>query len=165
MIEAFRNNSLIIRNVPVNLIIQLKSLDIVDNNASLDFELIHEYYIKCGFKFADIVLIGRSISNESFSMSQNYQNKIIGLSERNSAKPEDSDMFRVRNSKLTDADYISNFISDQDKQNLSTTELRTPSILCQYISKPIISFLPINPYYFYSKKVIDRINELVNLER
>lgn len=158
LIEAFRNNSLIIKNVPVNMIIQLKSLDIVDNNASLDFELIHEYYIKCGFKFADIVLIGRSISNESFSMSQNYQNKIIGLSERNSAKPEDSDMFRVRNSKLTDADYISNFINEQDKQNLTTTELRTPSILCQYISKPIISFLPINPYYFYSKKVIDRNN-------
>ena len=45
--------------------------------------------------------------------------------------------------------YISNFINEQDKQNLTTTELRTPSILCQYISKPIISFLPINPYYFY----------------
>ena len=30
--------------------------------------------------------------------------------------------------------------------------------MCQYISKPIISFLPINPYYFYSKKVIDRNN-------
>jgi hypothetical protein len=156
LIEPFRTNSLIIRNVPINNIIDLARLNIVNNNTSLDFELLHEFYSNCGFENVDVVIIGRMVSNEDYSGSNNYLNSQIGLAERNSAKPSDVDNFRVRNGKLTDADYISNFLSQSQKQNLTPEELKTPRILYPYLEKPIISFLPINPYYFFSKENIDR---------
>ena len=157
-VEKFRNEGLIIKNVPVSRVGDLASLNLVNNNGSLDFKLIEEFYTKCAFEYFDVVVIGRSISSKPFSSSSKYIDNLIGLSERNSAEPGDSDNFRVRNGKLTDPDYISNFISDADRQDLTNEELRTPSILYQYLSKPIISFLPINPYYFYSNKKIERTN-------
>lgn len=155
-IESFRGNSLIVRNVPINLINELSTLNIVNNNTSLDFKLIHEFYNKCGFEYVDIVVIGRSVSNEEYSASNNYKDNIIGLSERNSAKPDDVDNFRVRNGKLTDADYISNFINETTRSRLTEQDLKTPSVLYPLLEKPIISFLPINPYYFFSKENIKR---------
>ena len=87
-----------------------------------------------------------------------FSNYEIGLAERNSdmTKGNDIEFFRVKNSKLTDSKYLSNFITEAEKTVLTEKQLQTPNIICSKIKRPIISILPINPYYFYSKEQIDR---------
>ena len=157
--EVIKNN-IVYKNIPRRFLKNIAALKVVNNSGQLNFEKIEEYYELCKFDFIDIVIIGKSTSSLLSSVNYIFDDYEIGLSERNSEETSnnryDHELFRVKNSKLTDANYLSNFISEDDENTLTDKQLQNPNILCSKISNPIISFLPINPYYFYSKEEIDR---------
>ena len=168
--EIIKNN-IVYKNIPRRFLKIIAAMKVVNNSGQLNFEKIEEYYELCKFEYIDIVIIGKSTSNSLLSVNYTFNDYEIGLSERNSEETSnnryDNELFRVKNSKLTDANYLSNFISEDDKNTLTDKQLQNPNILCSKILNPIISFLPINPYYFYSKEEINRVSRpnLQNIDK
>ena len=147
------NNKLVFRNVLIEG--ELNSFrdnyKVENNNGSLDLPKLFEFYKKSGFETVDIAIIGRKPSDQ---MSFTFLNKEIGLAQRNSKDRIDPNHFKVPNGKLTDANYLSNYI-DIEKLNLMPNELLSPSIVCLYLKRPVITFVALDPNFFYSKGKVE----------
>ena len=128
------------------------SYKIENNNGSLDIQKLFEFYKKSGFETVDIAIVGRKPGNQG---NYTFLDKEIGLAQRNSKDRKDPNHFKVPNGKLTDANYLSNYI-DFENLNLKPKELLSPAIVCAYIKRPIITFVALDPKFFYGKGKIDR---------
>jgi len=146
-------NRIIFNNVPISKLQKFESnYQLVNNNGSLDINKIFEFYKQSGFDTVDVVILGRIASDASEGdVNFTYTDNIIGLAQRNS-KGDDPSLFKVPNGKLTDANYLYSFIDEE----LDVKKQKSPSIVCNYLKRPIITFVALNPYYFFSKKAIKR---------
>jgi hypothetical protein len=110
----------------------------------LDLDKIFEFYKKSGYETIDIVVMGR---NPGKHVNHSFIGKEIGLAQRNTAmkkgKEENPNHFKVRNGKLTDADYLSKFVGGE---TLSVSEA------CQKLKRPLVTFLALDPKFFYSSQ-------------
>jgi hypothetical protein len=161
LIENIRNkcdieehqNRLIFREVLIEGeldILKNNKFSLVNNNGKLNITKIFEFYKLSGFETVDVVIVGRQAALES---NYTFINKKIGLAQRNSKKPEDSANFQVPNGKLTDATYLASFI-DTESLGILKEDQRRPTISCTHLKRPILTFVAIDPCYFYSKKNI-----------
>ena len=143
------SNKLVFRNVLIEgeLNSFKNNYKIENNNGSLDLNKLIEFYKKSGFKTVDIAIVGREPSQKK---NFTFLNREIGLARRNSKNREDPNNFKVPNGKLTDSNYLSNYI-DVEKLNLTANNLRSPSIVCGYLQRPIITFVALDPKFFYGK--------------
>ncbi|APG66303.1 hypothetical protein LPB136_13380 [Tenacibaculum todarodis] len=123
-----------------------------NNNGSLELSKIFEFYKKSGFDTVNVVIVGRKSGVKG---NYSFLGKKMGLAQRNSKDPEYYPHFKVPNGKLTDASYIASFI-EVNKIGLTEKEQRSPSITCTYLSKPIITFVALDPEYFYSNIKVER---------
>ncbi|TXD54408.1 MULTISPECIES: Z1 domain-containing protein [unclassified Polaribacter] len=125
---------------------------IENNNGSLELSKIFEFYKKSGFETVDLAIVGRKPGTDG---NYSFIDKEIGLAERNSKEPEYLPHFKVPNGKLTDANYLSNYINIE-ASGLEGRELRSPSIVCTYLERPIITFVVLDPEFFYSNVKVAR---------
>lgn len=155
-----QENKVIFNNVPIVKLTEFKSkYKLVNNNGSLDIHKIFEFYLKSGFDSIDIVVLGRQASNRSVTdVNFSYLGNEIGLAQRNSKKDflDNPNHFKVPNGKLTDANYLYSFIDEE----LDSEKQKSPSVVCNYLKRPIITFVALNPYYFYSKETVNKDNPL-----
>jgi hypothetical protein len=146
------SNKIIFKALPLSVFEKyIKGYLLVNNDGSLDLNGIIEYYKVCRFDKIDLVVLGRKIGTNENNVNYSFAGNEIGLAERESEKPEDKDFFKVIRSKLTDADYLSHFI----KEELTEKEKKTPSIVCAYLKRPVITFLAMNPKYFFLNKKLE----------
>ncbi|WP_179339212.1 Z1 domain-containing protein [Winogradskyella ludwigii] len=156
-INEFKNK-LIFKNVNIDGELDDLKNDkflIINSNGSLDLDKIFEFYKTSGYETVDIVIIGRNPDNQD---SYTFIDKEIGLAQRNTARKNDketSNHFKVPNGKLTDANYLSDFIGDI-KNELTPKQKRTPSETCRHLKRPIITFVVLDPKFFYSSINIER---------
>lgn len=133
---------------------------VINNNGSLDLDKILEFYKKSGYETVDIVIIGRRPGKQG---NYTFIDKEIGLAQRNTARRKgiepNPNHFKVPNGKLTDADYLSGFIGGKINELKNDNDKRTPSITCCYLKRPIITFVALDPKFFYSKVTIKKIEE------
>jgi hypothetical protein len=149
------NNRLYFKKVSLDTVstyINQDNYSVINNNGSLDLDKIFEFYKKSGYDTVDLVIMGRNPGKQSNFV---FNRKELGLAKRNTARRNDEEVninhFKVPNSKLTDADYLSNFIGNK-KNDLSDKEKRSPSETCRHLKRPLITFLAFDPMYFYSKQ-------------
>ena len=147
------NNKLVFRNVLIEG--ELNSFrdnyKVENNNGGLDLPKLFEFYKKSGFETVDIAIVGRKPGDQR---NFTFLNREIGLAQRNSKEPKDPNHFKVPNGKLTDANYLSNYI-DVEKLSLGRNDLLSPSIVCLYLKGPVITFVALDPKFFYSKGKVD----------
>ena len=147
------NNKLVFRNVLIEG--ELNSFrdnyKVENNNGGLDLPKLFEFYKKSGFETVDIAIVGRKPGDQR---NFTFLNREIGLAQRNSKEPKDPNHFKVPNGKLTDANYLSNYI-DVEKLSLGRNDLLSPSIVCLYLKRPVITFVALDPKFFYSKGKVD----------
>ncbi|GER58858.1 endonuclease [Patiriisocius marinus] len=153
------DNKLIFKNVNIDgELDELKNDNflIINNNGSLDFDKIFEFYKKSGYETIDVVIVGRKPGKQD---NYTFIDKEIGLAQRNTARRNETEPnpnhFKVPNGKLTDANYLSDFIGDK-KDELNIKEKRTPSVTCLYLERPIITFVALDPMFFYSSINVSR---------
>ena len=153
------DNKLIFKNVNIDgELDELKNdnFSIINNNGSLDLDKIFEFYKKSGYETIDVVIVGRKPGEQD---NYTFIDKEIGLAQRNTARRNDTEPnpnhFKVPNGKLTDANYLSDFIGDK-KDELNIKEKRTPSVTCLYLERPIITFVVLDPMFFYSSINVPR---------
>lgn len=136
----------------VSTYINKDNYSVINNNGSLDLDKIFEFYKKSGYEAVDIVIMGRNPGKQS---NYTFIGKELGLAQRNTVRKKNEEInikhFKVPNSKLTDADYLSNFIGDK-KNDLKPNQKRSPSETCRHLKRPLITFLAFDPMYFYSKQ-------------
>jgi hypothetical protein len=123
-----------------------------NNNGSLELSKIFEFYKKSGFENVDVVIVGRKAGEQG---NYSFIDKEIGLAKRNSKEPEYLPHFKVPNGKLTDADYLFGFITDEE-HGLTIQDRRRPSRTCAFLSRPIITFVVLDPEFFYSNVKVER---------
>jgi hypothetical protein len=151
-------NKLIFKNIQINGELDELNNDnflVINSNGSLDLNKIFEFYKKSGYETVDIVIIGRKPEKQDNYI---FIDKEIGLAKRNTARKsgkETSNHFKVPNGKLTDANYLSEFIGDK-KNELTIKQKRTPSETCRHIERPIITFVALDPKFFFSNVNIER---------
>ncbi len=159
-----QSNNLIFVETPINLLYELNNLEIINNKQEIFLPEMLQYYSNCGFTQVDFAIVGIAINNKSnYSSSIIIGNNTIGLSERNSAgskgQPLNSEVFKVRNSKLTDGNWLTNFVSQEI--NLSEDEKNSPRKICQKLKRPVITIVPHNPYFFFNTEYVEgRTNDL-----
>lgn len=130
-----------------------------NNNGSLDLDKIFEFYKMSGYETVDIVIVGRKpVGHDNYT----FIDKEIGLAQRNTlrrnGKELDPNNFKVPNGKLTDANYLSDFIGEKKLELEAEKKLSTPSVTCLYLKRPIITFVALDPKYFFSKEKVETNN-------
>ena len=149
------SNKLLFENVLIDGeldILKNENFILENSNGKLNLTKIFEFYKLSGFETVDLAIIGRNSSEDgSFS----FIDKEIGLAQRNSKKPKVSTHFQVPNGKLTDAYYLSKYINIE-ASGLEDNQLRSPAIVCTYLARPIITFVVLDPEFFYSNVKVER---------
>lgn len=145
-------NRIIYKEVPLSMLSDFKQeYRVVNNSGTLDFNSIFEFYDRYGFNKIDVVVVGRRPRYEANNVNYKFNDHELGLAERNPHSNSDFNNFKVPNSKLTDAAYLFNFIKKGTilKDEKERTQPRT---LCQYLDRPILTFVALNPKFFYLKE-------------
>ena len=144
-------NKLVFKEVPLTMFEKfINEYSLVNNDGSLDFKKLFEYYEICKFSSVDLVVLGRQKGNNADDLNFSFVGTEIGLAQRSSNDPGNQTFFKVRNGKLTDANYLAGFVDEE----LTDKQQRTPSIVCTYLKRPIITFLAMDPRYFFLNKEI-----------
>jgi hypothetical protein len=148
-------NKLIFSDIPLNLFENfITEYTLVNNDGSLDLNKLFEFYKKCKFNSVDFVILGRQKGSNNVDINYSFVGTEIGLAQRSSKDPINKTFFKVRNGKLTDSDYLATFIDDSDFKKLTPNERKSPAIVCTYLKRPVITFLAMDPRYFYLKEDI-----------
>ena len=147
VVSPSTNNKLVFSNVLLDGDLELfkNNYNIENNNGSLDLQKLFEFYKSSGFEAVDLAIVGRKPGEED---NFTFLNKEIGLAQRNSKDRDDPNHFKVRNGKLTDADYLSKFVGRGNTLSVSNA--------CAELKRPLITFLAFDPKYFYGKGKIDK---------
>jgi hypothetical protein len=141
---------IIYKNIPINELEEIKNnYSIINNYGDFDLKLIFEFYNQCGFNSIDLAIVGRQEMDDptEFQLNYNFNGIELGTSERNSADKNDSINFKIRNGKLTDSDYLYYYIKDDVE--LGSKEQKQPKKICQFLNRPVLTFLALNPFWFY----------------
>lgn len=152
------DNKLIFKNVNIDgELDELKNenFSVINNNGSLDLDKIFEFYKKSGYETVDLVIVGRKPGEQN---NYTFVDKEIGLAQRNTVRKNDketSNHFKVPNGKLTDANYLSDFIGEK-KYELEEYKWRIPSEICLHLKRPVITFVALDPMFFYSSINVKR---------
>ncbi|MEI7474810.1 MAG: Z1 domain-containing protein [bacterium] len=165
------SNKIVFKKIPLDLFENFNSeFSLVNNNGNLNLKKIFEYYKVCKFDSVDLVILGRQKGNNAQDLNFTYCGNEIGLAQRVSKDPEKNNIFfKVRNGKLTDADYLAGFSNEK----LSASDSKKPSIVCAHLDRPVITLLAMDPRYFFlerelsegeipNEKIVDstKINQL-----
>ena len=160
-------NKTVFKKIPLHLFENFNSeFTLVNNNGNLDLKKIFEYYKICRFDSVDFVILGRQKGKKDDDLNYSYCGNEIGLAQRVSKEPSEiNNFFKVRNGKLTDADYLAGFSNEP----LSASDSKKPSIVCTHLERPVITLLAMDPRYFFLNRelILDEIpNETtVDLEK
>lgn len=144
------DNKIIFKDVPLHMLNELKkSYSIVSKTGTMNFNKIFEFYETCNFEYVDIVLHGRKATNGNNNINFEFLGHKLGLAQRNPQKNKNYDpkYFKVSHGKLTDPDYLLQYVPDPSI--VLEKETKVPSLLCHYLKKPVITFIALNPKYFY----------------
>lgn len=144
------DNKIVFKEVPLSLLYELKkSYSLVSNSGTMDFNKIFEFYEKYNFEKVDLVIHGRQANNGINDVNMEFLGHKLGLAQRNPQKNKNYNpqYFKVPNSKLTDSDYLLQFVPDPSL--VLEAEKKVPSLLCQYLKRPVITFMAFNPKYFF----------------
>ena len=153
--EVERNdNRIIYKEVPLTLLDDLKeNYSMIPNSGTMDFEKIFEFYQKFNFDTVDVVIVGRKSGDGENDVNVVFSNQKLGLAQRNPHQASNIGMFKVPKGKLTDANYLSLFVNDDI--SLTDRQKKQPSTVCLHLNRPIVTFVALNPKYFYLKEKIE----------
>lgn len=154
-----KNNHIIYKEVPLSMLGDLaQNFSMIANSGTMDFLKIFEFYEKFMLSSVDIVIVGRILGNGLHDVNAIYSGQKLGLAQRNPHESSNINEFKVPNSKLTDANYLSKFV--KTGVNLTDKEKKQPRTVCQHLIRPIITFVALNPKYFYLKEKVDTDNPM-----
>jgi hypothetical protein len=145
---------IIFKNIPINEIDNIKNnFNLINNYGDFNLKSIFDFYQVCGFDYIDFVIVGKQEmdTTSEFQLNYNFNGISMGTTERNSADKNDFLNFKIRNGKLTDADYLYHFIKEE--VDLGPKEQKQPKTVCQFLKRPVITFLAINPFWFYDNNI------------
>jgi len=126
------------------------------NNGALEMNDLLDFYKKYSLNQIDVVILGRKTGKGDFEVNAAFEGCELGAAQRNTTKGiNDSDFFKVIKGKLTDADYLSYFV-DESKYSLTARERKQPSVVCDKLDRPVLTFVLLNPYYFYLKNPLEK---------
>ena len=144
------NNKLVFSNVLLDGELDLfkNNYNIENNNGSLDLQKLFEFYKKSGFEAVDVAIVGRKPGDQG---NFTFLNKEIGLAQRNSKDRNDPNHFKVPNGKLTDGNYLSNYIDLENPIIQNSEKLLSPTFVCGHLKRPVITFIALDPEFFFGK--------------
>ena len=155
-----RNNRIIYKEVPLILLDDLKeNYSMIPNSGTMDFEKIFEFYQQFNFNTVDVVIVGRQKGEGGNHVNFSFSNQELGSAQRNPHQASDIGMFKVPKGKLTDANYLSLFVNDDI--HLTKMEKKQPSTVCLHLNRPIVTFVALNPKYFYLKEKLEKDDPLL----